>query len=82
MKMEFHGGLTADDILELNSQLAEKEFTDIIVSAPLMAKFGETMELFIKVKYTINTISGIFSRDHKEYLMEYRRLAVARKVIN
>lgn len=82
MKMEFNGGLKSDDVSELNNMLADKEFTDITIIAPVKAKFGDAMELFISVKYTINSISSIFSRGNREYMMEYRRATVARKAIN
>jgi len=82
MKMEFNSGLSNTDINNFTESLTKKGFSNIMIDAPSYCKFGTSMQLKVKVVYKINTIINIFIREKQNYIMNYNRTTIARRIIN
>lgn len=82
LKMETAGGLSENDMLELQASLQNIGFTNISVAGTQNAKQGELLNLHVEAEYTGSRLTSLLSRKNMTQLMVYDKSSLSRKVVN
>ena len=80
--MEIDGRLTEERKQELIDILEEIGLDNIQVAGTQSAPYGGSITLSVEADYTQSRLTGLLYRKDTTYHMEYRRSAIARRVIN
>jgi hypothetical protein len=81
-KMEVMGGLSKDDKDDLQNELESKGFSNIIINGTPFAKHGKEITLHVEAEYTYSKLTGLFIRRNISRQMVYKKMSIARKVVN
>lgn len=82
VRMEVDGGLTGENIDDLEDRLRRKGFSNIEVSGTARAARGETLALSVKADYVYSRLTGLYKRKGVTQTMAYERVSASRKVLN
>lgn len=82
LSMETEGGLSYQAEEELEAELKEKGFLNIVIDGTSSAKKGEEISLKVEADYMYSKMTGIFIRREVLQHMVYSKTTIARKVVN
>lgn len=82
--IENKGGLTEDQVTELENELEEGDFRIVGISVvkPGTVKFGELLDFIVEVEYKRSQIKALFEREDQEIQIRYKMTTLSRRVVN